>query len=830
MSTSRAVALTLLAALLTPGLPAGATVPAGFTDNLVATVASPTQIAFTPDGRLLITTQPGQLRVYQNGALLPTPALNLASVICSGFERGLLGVVPDPSFATNGYIYLYYSFKKSGSCPPNDPINSPPNRVSRFTLPPSNVIDPLSEVVLVDNIPAPNGNHNAGDLHFGPDGKLYVSVGDGGCSLTSSSSCGGANDNSRRLDILSGKILRVNPDGTVPPDNPLAGASGARRCGDPAGVPAGTGPCAEMYLWGLRNPFRFAFQPGTSTFYVNDVGQNVWEEIDLSVAGADYGWNVREGGCANGSTSDCGAPPAGMTNPIYSYRHSITVPGTTSSGCNSITGGAFVPSGVWPPAYQGLYLFSDYVCGSIFKLVPSGPTFGAQDFATGLGSSSAVEMAFGPFGATQSLYYTTYAGGGQVRRIDDTSTAQNQDPTASMTANPTSGNAPLLVSFDGSASSDPDVGDTLTYHWVFGDGGTQTTAGPTTSHTYAVGSYTAQLTVEDDHGATSAPVTKQISSGNTAPVPVITVPAAGATFTVGQNVSLTGTASDAQDGALPASALSWTVLLHHDVHTHPFLGPVSGNGIALTAPAPEDLLAATNSYLEVRLTATDSDGTPATVTRSFLPAKVNVTFATVPAGLALTVNGTALTGPQTVVSWVGYVLNAAAAAQTFQSTPYVFGSWSDGGAASHAITTPAAAATYTATFTVAPPPGLALHTVAPCRVLDTRDPDGPYGGPAIPGGATRSFTVSGRCGIPAGATSVVSNLTVVSPPAGGNFRVFPQGAVPPSTSTLNWGPGLIRANNAILALSQAGGISVQCDMPSVPPGAHLILDVVGYFQ
>src|SRR5262249_25264930 len=158
---------------------------------------------FTPDGRLLITTQPGSLRVFQSGALLPTPAItfgqNGAPPICNNFERGLLGVVADPNFASNNFIYLYYTFNKFKTYPTNHPTNAntPVNRVSRFTLPPSNVISPASELILVDNIRSPNGNHNGGDLKFGKDGFLYISIGDGGADYAGNSGSGGNNDASR---------------------------------------------------------------------------------------------------------------------------------------------------------------------------------------------------------------------------------------------------------------------------------------------------------------------------------------------------------------------------------------------------------------------------------------------------------------------------------------------------------------------------------------------------------------------------------------------------------------------------------------------------------
>ena len=668
-----AVVLALgISALAAAGSAVTVPLPSGFTDEFVTGIGSPTALAFTPDGRLLITTQPGRLWVYQDGMLLG-PALNLTSptsVICSNSERGLLGIAVDPSFASNNFIYVYYTFNAAGTCV---------NRVSRYTLSAANVAS--GQTVLIDNIPSTAGNHNAGDVQFGHDGYLYVSVGDAGCDYAGNSGCAGANDAARDEHSLVGKILRITRDGTIPPDNPFTGA-GTADCRFTGGTTAGN-KCRETFAWGLRNPFRMAFDsndPGTR-FFINDVGQNTWEEINLGQAGADYGWNVREGHCANGSTTDCGPPPAGMTNPVHDYGRSVGA---------SITGGAFVPAGLWPAEYDGNYLFADYVAGKIFRIAGSGGG-SRTEFATGLGGSSAVHLRFGPHAGSQALYYTTYANGGEVRRIYHT--AANGVPTADLTASPTNGPAPLTVNFSGTGSSDPD-GDPLTFLWDFGDGQTATTSSPTASHEYAAGNYTASLRVRDSNNATSAPDTVAIASGNTAPVPVISSPSAGATFSVGQTITLAGSATDSQDGTLDPATLQWTVLRRHMTHTHPWFSG-SGNNLTFTAPPPEDLAGTTNSYLEIYLSATDSGGLSATATRAFQPRTVAITLATNPAGLRLTVNGTAVTGPTTVTSWAGWQLTLSA--PTRQS-PYSFVSWSDGGAATHAVTTPATPATYTATF------------------------------------------------------------------------------------------------------------------------------------
>jgi glucose/arabinose dehydrogenase len=665
-----------------------AALPAGFDDALVASVVQPTAFAFTPDGRMLITTQTGRLRVYKDGSLASTPALDLGAVreLCTHAETGLLGIAVDPLFSANNFVYVYYTSSDDGPCA---------NRVSRFVLPSSNVIDPVSETVLIDNMPAPDGNHNGGDLEFGRDGLLYISVGDGSCDYMSNSGCGAENDASRDQNVLLGKILRITKEGGIPAGNPFQGA-GTERCNVTGRIQAGL-KCQETFAWGLRNPFRLAFDPNAQStrFFINDVGQHRWEEIDEAVSGADYGWNVREGPCREGSDSDCGPPPPGMTNPIFAYLHAAT-------GCASITGGAFVPNGVWPSEYDGDYLYSDYVCGKIFRLEQNGGTYSSSEFVTGLGSSSAVHLRFGPFGSARALYYTTYADGGQVRRISFTGAA-NRAPTADLTATPTSGPAPLDVAFDGSGSSDPDPGDTLTFVWDFGDGSpVLETAQSATSHRYvSPGTYTASLRVRDQRGATSNPDTVRLDPGNTPPVPTISVPAPTQRFHVGELVNLQGSAVDAQDGPLADSRLSWRVLRHHGTdHTHPWLPETTGNNVAMpAAPAPEDVFSATTSYLEIILTATDSDGLSATTVRELRPRLVDLGFQTAPDGLRLQVFAADVTAPFLLPAWQAWQFGVSAPRQADASgRTWIFDSWSDGGAASHTIVTGTTPTVYTASF------------------------------------------------------------------------------------------------------------------------------------
>jgi chitodextrinase len=227
-------------------------------------------------------------------------------------------------------------------------------------------------------------------------------------------------------------------------------------------------------------------------------------------------------------------------------------------------------------------------------------------------------------------------------------------------------------------------------------------------HTYSTaGAFTASLVVRDGSGNVSPPATRVIgvaTSGNTPPVPTITSPAAGSTFAVGQQVTLRGQATDAEDGKFPASRMAWQVLLHHVPdggveHTHPLASGV-GSSLTFTFPAPEDLAATAGSWVEAIFTATDSAGASASVTRRLDPVRVTITLATAPTGFQVTLATPSdpvrtLIGPATVTSWQGWALTIGAPSPQAGRR---FRSWSDGGAQTHTVTTPGTATTYTATF------------------------------------------------------------------------------------------------------------------------------------
>ncbi len=340
-----------------------ATLPTGFTETQFGSnVASPTAMAFAPDGRLFVCQQTGQLRVIKNGALLSTPFVSL-SVDSSG-ERGLLGIAFDPNFSSNQFVYVYYTTNVA-------PIH---NRISRFTAS-GDVAVAGSETVLadLDNLSSAT-NHNGGAIHFGPDGKLYVGVGENANS-----------SNSQTLANRLGKILRYNSDGSIPANNPF--------------VNTATGANQAIWALGLRNPFTFGFQPGTGRMFINDVGQSTWEEINDGIAGSNYGWPNCEGVCTPAN--------ANFRDPLFQYGHGST----STTGC-AIVGGAFYnpPLNQFPASYFGKYFFGDLCSGWIRLFDPSTGT--ASDFAAGV--STLVDLQIGPDGC---LYYLAQGNGGQVFRV-----------------------------------------------------------------------------------------------------------------------------------------------------------------------------------------------------------------------------------------------------------------------------------------------------------------------------------------------------------------------------------------------------------------------------
>jgi len=314
----------LIAVFLSPAsAPAATYSVAGFSDTAVFTgLNQPTDFAFLPDGRILILERPGRVMIAGAGGGVPTVAADLTALVeDNAAERGLLGICLHPNFATNGYLFLYFT---------TTAMSVTRNRISRFTMTGS-TISATSESIVLDNISSENGNHNGGTVLIGPDGKLWAAPGDSGT--------GGAK--AQNLSpypyegAFSGKVLRMELDGSPAAGNPFLG--------DPTKEP-------RIWEYGHRNPFRFSFRPSNGSLYIGDVGQSTREELDVGVAGGNFGWPYMEGTIVQPG----GPGPCPITTtcipPVFDYGRTV---GTT------IIGGVFVTGNAYPAFLRGKYVFGD---------------------------------------------------------------------------------------------------------------------------------------------------------------------------------------------------------------------------------------------------------------------------------------------------------------------------------------------------------------------------------------------------------------------------------------------------------------------------------------
>jgi uncharacterized repeat protein (TIGR01451 family) len=763
-----------------------ATLPPGFQETIVFSgLTRPTAVRFASDGRIFVAEKSGLIKVFDSLSS-PTPTIfaDLRTEIDDYWDRGLLGLALHPNFPATPYVYVLYSYDApiGGTAPTwNDACPNPPGtangcvisgRLSRLVAA-GNVMTGTEEVLLEawgQQFPS----HSIGDLHFSPDGSLYVSGGDGagfngvdygqygipknplgdpplpvGTRLVPPGAEGGSlrSQSLRRAAggpaLTNGAILRVDDDGNALPDNPLFGSA------DPI--------AQRIVAYGLRNPFRFTIQPGTGALWIGDVGWSVWEEINrlanpTGAAVTNFGWPCYEG---NGQQSgylaanlslctDLYATPGGVTSPFYTYNHSNKlVPDdpneTCPTGSSSISGLAFYGTGSYPANYDGALFFGDYSRQCIWVMFPDaqGNPVASTRATFIAGAATPVDLQIGPGG---DLYYADHAGG-KIRRV------QSFAPSALATAAPLSGPAPLSVQFDGSGSHAARPGDTITHAWDFEDNGTyedSTLASPTFVYTQP-GSHTARLRVTDNHGvsAVSDPLTVLVSG--VAPTATIDSPSPILTWKVGDSIAFSGHATDPQDGSLPASALSWTLVIRHcpsNCHTHTiqsFPGVASGSFSTPDHEYP--------SFLELRLTAVNSKGVTHSRTITLQPQTVSLTFQSSPPGMSLIVATGGGTTPfvQTVIVGSEITIEASPT-QTLGGIPYGFLSWSDGGPASHEILAGASPATYTVTYRAADLSVLAVSS-----------------SPEVCAGGALAFTLTAHNAGPTAASSVSVAATL---PAG----------------------------------------------------------------
>ncbi len=628
-----------------------ATLPNGFTEALVVGgLSQPTDLAYLPDGRILVTQKSGALRVIKNGSVLSTPAMTLQ--VDTFGDRGFNAIELDPNFSVNRHFYVVYATRDAAN--PNNPPNNSVGRLSRFTMAATgDRVETGSELVLLDGIPIFTGFHMGGFLGFGADGMLYIGTGDGGA--TSDSLNSGIAVYSQDLSRLDGKVLRVNardPQNLIPADNPWVNTPGAR---------------GEVWAIGFRNAFSGAFEPGTSDLYINDVQQDLVEEINFIIKGANYGWNQSEGFSTNPE----------YTNPVYTYDHD----GLRSSP----TGGVFYDGNLFPGSYKGLYFFGDYQRGFIRALDVNTGT--AIDFATNV-DQGLVRMDVRPDGA---IYYLSYDRGG-IYKINYTGSA-NRPPTVEAAANKTSGPVGLNVSFSAAGTEDPDS-DPISYLWDFGNG--QTAPGFTASHVYtAAGTYYAKLIASDNRGMSTTSQSIMITVGNSAPVIDITTNVAK--YVAGAPLTFTGNAIDLEDGVLPANSFQWDLDFFHKGH---FSDITTYSGVKTGSfDLPRFGDTSTDQFYRITLTVTDSAGLSYTTHTDVLPQMANITLAANVGGATLGLDLLNYNNGSSVIAVAGMTRTLVAPpTQTINGITYNFVGWSDNGTATHNINAPAEDTVYLAFY------------------------------------------------------------------------------------------------------------------------------------
>jgi glucose/arabinose dehydrogenase len=354
--------------------------------SAISGLTEPTYVTGAGDGsgRLFLVQRGGLIHIYKDGAVLPTPFMDVSGLVTTGgSEQGLLGLAFPPSFATTGTFYIDYTDTNSDIV------------VARYGLSTTDTANPASAQQVLKLTKTPGRlNHNGGQLAFGPDGYLYVAVGDGGLG-------GDPDDNAQNKDVLFGKILRLDAEASgvttyqVPPTNPFVGVTGAD----------------EIWAYGLRNPWRFSFDRQYGSLFIGDVGQGEWEEIDFqsasSAGGENYGWRLMEGNHPYPPGAALTSTPT--VRPVAEYAHTLPGGGLHDGNGCAVTGGYIYRGGLYPEL-RGTYLYADYCLGKIYGLRRVAGTWRT----TLLKDTDLVITTFGQ-SDTSELYVADYSGGGVYR-------------------------------------------------------------------------------------------------------------------------------------------------------------------------------------------------------------------------------------------------------------------------------------------------------------------------------------------------------------------------------------------------------------------------------
>lgn len=634
-------------ALLSMTNPAFSQLPFGFTLNKLTgnVINGGTDMAHAPDGRIFITELSGALKVLKNGVVSTVTTVPRAT----GSEQGLLGITLHPDFASNGKLYIFYT-NAAGTV----------HYLDMLVISATNTVSSTTRIMQFD--PILNGAHNGGALLF-KDGLLYVAIGESNVP-----------EEATKLDTYRGKILRLTEDGQPAPGNPYYNEAGASR--------------QKRSIWaiGMRNPWKMALDPVSKKIFVINVGGG-WEEIN-DVTSPDplknynYGWDQR--GQSNTEQD------ANTILPVFAYRHD-------NWGC-AITSGVFFnpPVTNYPAQYRNRFFFTDYCSDWLRSIDASTPTTAYTE----LSNDGFTRVLGASVGIDGNLYYINYGDNGSIMRLE-----YNNVLVPSIVNDPVSQTAFVQDAVTFNVNSSGAV--PFTYQWQ--KNGVNISGATAVSYSIASvaladsGNY--RVIVTNANGKdTSANAKLTVKPFNAKPVVHITSPATSFTWAVGDSVRFSGTATDTEEGTLPASAYRWEVLFFHkesptDEHSHPSTllpqGVKSGSFAADNQGEHSP-----NVWLRLYLTVTDATGRKGIDSVDIQPKKVTLTADANIKGLDLVLGDeypTPISGVFVVNS--EFVLEAITP-QILRDTTFVFSSWSNGGAGLQRLRVPNVNTSYKATYTV----------------------------------------------------------------------------------------------------------------------------------
>ncbi len=798
-----ALASALCAAVLALPALAGAepALPQGFQDTIAfGDLEQPVAFRFSPgDERVFVAEKGGIIKVYDDlEDEEPEVFADLRTDVYDTGDRGLLGIALDPGFPEVPYVYALYTYDHIFGDPEPPPKWGKPNttgdpcpdlnggdaclvsgRLVRLKALGNHAEESGGEVlqkVLAEGWCQQFSSHSIGDLHFGPEGALYASGGDGasftgldyGQLGTEPNPCGdppkpkgealsppdaeGGALRSQNLTLLNGKIIRIDPEtGKAWPDNPLIGSLDKTT--------------QKIVAYGFRNPFRFTIDPQTGEIYTGNVGSSELEEIDRFAAPPkaiyNSGWPCYEGPlrqylfeplgltvCKNLYTNE----PGSTSQPFYYFSHEQeVVPEDECPYANgsAIGGISFYEGDDFPPDYKGALFFSDPVRGCVYVMHPGKDgkpdPFTTERFLREAQIYPGVDIEEGPDGA---LYYASLFGDedfgfGAIHRI----TYAPGAPTARLEASPQWGSVesgPLQVTLDASASSDPNK-DSLEFEWdLNGDGEFETVGGETQELEFTkkeLEEIEAEAELKDEKPKLNRVVTVRVSDGefdsiarvtiypgDEPPKPVIELPKPTMTWGVGQKITLIGSALNSNENKLTGLALYWSIRIAHcptgpeNCHKHPlqvFAGLKEGSFLAPEHDYP--------SYIEITLRATDKRGLAASKTIQIDPRTVQLSMSSNPPGIPLTAGLLSKPSPFALTAIEGSHVPISAP-QTVQVNghTYTWQSWSDGGARTHTVLANASAG-YEARYTTPPEPLPGKDVISPTTALRKHPPKSTHG-------------------------------------------------------------------------------------------------------